>query len=265
MARLGANLLNPESVKEILGRHKVKNGTKMQYVHAYSLFAKMLRIPWEAPRYKQEESLPFIPDEKELDALIAGCRSKRMATYLQCLKETFADPGEVLGLRWLDVSGNVITINRPVKGHLPRQIPVSNRLIAMIESLPKESERIFPTTYRNLFSCYDRVRKRVAELQKNKRILAIELRTFRYWGATWMAHYTNGNVTKVKQRLRHKRVENTMKYINMVDIKDDEFEVATATTVDEAKKILAAGFTYSTEMNGIKLFSRPKRFSAYVY
>jgi integrase len=265
MARLGANLLDPESVKEVLGRHKVKSGTKMQYMHAYSLFAKMLRISWEPPRYRQEETLPFIPDEKELDAIIAGCRSRRMAAYLQCLKETFADPGEVLGLKWIDVSGNIITINRPVKGHLPRQIPVSNRLIAMMDVLPKESERIFPITYRNLFSCYTKVRGRVAEMQKNERIRKIQLRTFRHWGATWMAHYTNGNVLKVKQRLGHKRVENTMKYIGMVTIRDDEFEVATATNVEEAKKILEAGYTYSTEMNGVKLFTRPKRFSPYVY
>ena len=76
-----------------------------------------------------------------------------------------------------------------------------------------------------------------------------------------MAHYTNGNVVKVKQRLGHKRIENTMQYIGMVAIKDDEFEVATVTTVEEAKKVLEAGYTYSTEMNGIKLFTRPKRFS----
>ena len=42
-----------------------------------------------------------------------------MATFLQCLKETYADPGEILALRWIDVSGNIITINRPVEGHLP--------------------------------------------------------------------------------------------------------------------------------------------------
>jgi len=36
--------------------------------------------------------------------------------------------------------------------------------------------------------------------------------------------------------------------------------VATATTVDEAKELLAAGFDYITEKNNIMLFRRPKRF-----
>jgi hypothetical protein len=52
-----------------------------------------------------------------------------------------------------------------------------------------------------------------------------------------------------------------MKYIGMTHFKDDEFEVTTATTVDEAKQVLSVGFDYVTEKNGIMLFRRPKRFS----
>jgi integrase len=115
-----------------------------------------------------------------------------------------------------------------------------------------------------MFSCYSKVRKRAAELQKNPRLLAIELRTFRHWGGTIIAHYTNGNFLTVKKLLGHKRIENTMKYIGPVHFKDDEFEVTTATTVEEAKQVLSAGFDYVTEKKGIMLFRRPKRFSKYV-
>lgn len=79
-----------------------------------------------------------------------------------------------------------------------------------------------------------------------------------------IAHYTNGNVLTVKKFLGHKRIENTMKYFGLVHFKDDEFEVTTATTVEEAKQVLSAGFNYVTEKNGIMLFRRPKKFSAYV-
>jgi hypothetical protein len=54
-----------------------------------------------------------------------------------------------------------------------------------------------------------------------------------------------------------------MKYIGMLNFKDDQFEVTSATTVDEAKKILGARFDYVTEKNGIMLFRKPKRFSKY--
>ncbi|OGD46870.1 hypothetical protein A3K79_03845 [Candidatus Bathyarchaeota archaeon RBG_13_46_16b] len=105
--------------------------------------------------------------------------------------------------------------------------------------------------------------KYLHKMQKNPRLLSIELRTFRHWGGTMIAHYTNGNVLTVKKLLGHKRIENTMKYIGLIHFKDDEFEVATATTVEEAKQVLSAGFDYVTEKSGIMLFKRPKRFSAY--
>ena len=54
-----------------------------------------------------------------------------------------------------------------------------------------------------------------------------------------------------------------MKYIGPLNFKDDQFEVTTATTVEEAKTILGAGFDYVTEKSGILLFRRPKRFSKY--
>jgi integrase len=105
------------------------------------------------------------------------------------------------------------------------------------------------------------VRKRAARVQQNPWLLKISFRSFRHWGGSMIAHYTNGNVLTVKKLLRHKRVENTMKYISMIHFAEDEYEVTTATTVDEAKQVLSAGFNYLTEKNGIMLFRRPKRFS----
>jgi integrase len=188
-----------------------------------------------------------------------------MATYLQLLKEIWADPGEALGLRWIDISGNIVTINRPVKGHLPRQLPISIKLQSMLNELPKISERVFPTTYNTLFACFDKVRKRTAQLQKNPRLLSIELRSFRHWGGSMLAFY-NVNVLTIKKLLGHKRIENTMKYIwLMPNIKDGEFEIMTAVTDQEIKKAGAEGFTkYDERRIGetvISYYRRPKRFS----
>jgi len=72
-------------------------------------------------------------------------------------------------------------------------------------------------------------------------------------------HYTK-NILLVKKMLGHKKIENTMKYTQLVHFEDDEFEVATATNIEEAKKLLEVGFDYITEKNDIMLFRRPKRF-----
>jgi len=261
LVKNGADLLDPESVKAIIAKQPWKNGTKMLAVYAYDVMAQMLKIQWTKPRYIQEEALPFIPEERELDALIAACKSRRMATYLQTLKETFADPSEALRLRWIDVdfSGNTVTINNPVKGHRPRQLKVSGKLLAMLNTLPKISERIFPTTYKSILATFLKLRQRTAQTLQNPRLLSISLTTFRHWGATMTYHYTK-NILLVQNLLGHKHIKNTMKYTQLVHFKDDEFDVATATTLEEAKELLAVGFDYVTEMKSVKLFRRPKRF-----
>jgi integrase len=256
-----ANLYDPENVKQIIVSKSWKNGTKMQVTYAYDALTKMLKLSWTPPRYRQEEAFPFIPDEKEIDALVLGANSKRMTAYLQTLKETMADPSEALRLRWIDLNGNVITINRPVKGHYPRQIQISNNLVSMLNALDKSCENVFPTTYQTIAASYVKVRKKVAMKLNNPRVLKITLTTFRHWGATMLYHQTR-NILLVKKLLGHKKIENTMKYTQLIQFKDDDYEVATATTVEEAKNILSSGFEYVTEKDGIMLFRKPKRFMA---
>jgi integrase/predicted RNA-binding Zn-ribbon protein involved in translation (DUF1610 family) len=264
----GANILDPEDVKRVIARLKKKNGepwcdtAKMMMRYSYDAFAKMLGITWTPPKYKQRDFEAFIPDESELDTLIASCRSKRMATYLQCLKETFGDPTEVLRLRWIDVTNNVITIAQPVKNHLPRQLEVSQKLLSMLNNLPKSEERIFPTTYATMANAFMNLRKRAAQKLQNPRLSKISLTGFRHWGGTMLAYYTNGNVLTVKKLLGHRRVENTMKYIGRLQFKDDRFEIATATTDDEIKQLGSAGFEKYDEHNGVHFYRKPKKFKA---
>jgi len=270
LAKLGANLYDPESIKAAIGRMTVKDGMKLQYVCAYNAFATMLKIEWDMPKYRQEETIPFIPDESELDALVSAARTKKLATYLQCLKETFGDPSEVLRIEWIDISEKeqTIKINHPVKGHLPRTLQVSSRLLSMLSCLPRTSQRVFTCTYRSVSCSYTRLRKRLAETQQNPRLLSIELRTFRHWGGTMIAFSTNGNVLIVKKLLGHKRIENSMKYIGMIQFKDDQYETTTATTVEEILKLGQAGWIKYDELaiNGtiFHCYRKPKRFSNYV-
>jgi len=168
---LGADLKDPENVKEYIGNHKVKNGTKMLLCYAYEAFLKMNGEKWNRPTYRQEEIIPFIPDEAEIDQLIAAAQSHRMATYLQTLKETYADPGEALAIEWKDIDGNVVYINHPCKDHRPRGLQVSNKLIAMLNMLPKDSEKIFNAKYCNMCDAFLRLRKRLAAKTKNERFM----------------------------------------------------------------------------------------------
>jgi site-specific recombinase XerC len=74
-------------------------------------------------------------------------------------------------------------------------------------------------------------------------------------------HYTR-DILPVKKLLGHKNIQSTMKYTRLIQFKENEYDVATAITVEEAKQLLKAGFDYVTEKNGIMPFRRPKRFGS---
>ncbi len=261
LSRLGANLKDPETVKEVIAKHNIRDGGKLNLVYAYDALCKMLKITWTRPVYKQDEIIPSIPEEKELDQLIAACRSRCMATYLQTLKETWTDPSEALRITREDIHGNIININYPVKGHLPRQLEVSQKLIVMLNALPGESGRIFPMSYATMFSNFYRLRNRVANLTQNPRIKQISPNSFRHWGGTMLAYYSNGNVLLVKKMLGHKHIQNTMKYIGLLHFESNEIETTVSTNIEEDRAAMANKFTYVTERNGVKLWQRPKRFA----
>lgn len=257
----GCDVWNPENVKEIIGKKDWKNGTKLQACYAYNALTKMLKISWNMPTYRQEEILPFIPTAKEIESLITGARSHRLTAYLQTLKETMADPGEAVRLRWIDINENSISINKPVKNHSPRQVPVSSQLIAMLKMLPKDSDRIFNASYRQMRESFEKVRRKQAVNLQNPRLKSITLTTFRHYGAT-MLYSEIRDILTIKKLLGHKNINSTMKYVQLIPFKDHEFETATATDIEEAKKLVSAGFEYVTDIQGIKLFRKPKRFIA---
>ncbi len=276
LAVLGANLRDPELVKTVIGEmkhkngEKIKNGTKMLYCYAYDAFVKMLKLDWNMPIYHQEDFDPFVPDETELDALINAAKSKLLAAFLQTLKEIFGDPGEVLRIKWLDVDFNnkSISIRYPVKNHLPRTLQVSNRLLAMIDALPRKDDRVFPIAYGSILRRYVLMRKKTAEIQKNPRLLAVDFTAFRTWAGTMIAYHTNGNVLTVKKLLGHKQVKNTMKYIGKIEFQSQDFETTSVTTVEDVLRLGKEGWIeYSViKINNVEhhCFKKPKRFSAYV-
>jgi hypothetical protein len=82
---------------------------------------------------------------------------------------------------------------------------------------------------------------------------------------TWFATKNQRNALTVENLLRHERIENTTKYVCMIHFKDDEFEVTTATTEEEAKQVLSTSFDYVTQKDDIMLFRKPRDFAEKQY
>jgi len=260
LAKRGADLHDPEKVKEIIAKQNWGLGRKENAVDAYSTFLKMTGGSWDRPRYKRVDTLPWVPTEIEIDQLIAGC-SARMASFLQLLKETGMRPGEAWQLKWIDADFEKSTVNvTPEKGSNPRNFKISGKLIAMLRALPQKSSYIFRSGELDHFAGnFRRQRRRTAFKLKNPRIDRISFKTLRHFKGTMEYHRTK-DILHVMNVLGHKNIKNTLVYTHLVNFETDDFSSRVAKAVGEACALVEAGFEYVTgEYNdGGKIFRKRK-------
>jgi integrase/ribosomal protein L37AE/L43A len=258
LVKLGACLFDPETIKEVLTKQDWSPGRKEYVCETYSNFLGMLGGKWDPPKYHRIEKIPFIPMEQEIDQLIAGCGEKT-AALLQTLKETGMRVGEAWNLKWTDVDFVNSTLSvTPEKGSHARMFKVSNKLLAMINLLPKKSAKIFGTyDLRGYRTNYVRQRKRTAKKLQNPRINQITFHTFRHWKATMEYHRTK-DILYVMRLLGHKNIKNTLIYTQLVTFENEDFICKAANNVKEATDLIEAGFEYVCEMATVKLFRKRK-------
>ena len=277
LMKRGVNLLNPVEVfkaidhakrydhatRELLNK-EWSDGSKANASQAYKTFCEPsgIQIPNDINFDKwstRTNKLPWIPLEKEIDALIAGC-SRKIACFLQVLKETWCRCGEAWRLEWtdIDVEHNIISINAPEKNGLPRQFKVSSNLIAMLNMLPKVNNRVFGTSALNVIrQTYSTQRTRITHKLQNPRIKRITFHTLRHWGATMEYHRTR-DILHVKERLGHRSILNTTIYTHLVSFEGDDYHTATSKSIYEDEELLKSGFDYVTERDGIKIYRKRK-------
>jgi integrase len=259
-----AKLLNQDAVKTHLASMKVSASRKEKICQDLARFYKFKQTPFDVPRYHRIASLPFLPQEKEIDQLISAC-GKKTATFLQLLKETGIRPGEAWELKWkhFDFERASVTIT-PEKGSNARQLRMSSRLIAMLNALPRRYEFCFRNpmiepersmrTYQKVFA---EQRRRIALKLQNPRIEAISFRTLRHWRASSLYHSTK-DILLVKSELGHKSLTSTLVYTHLILFKDDDYVCKVARSIEEGRSLIESGFEYVTEFEDAKLFKKRK-------
>jgi integrase/ribosomal protein L37AE/L43A len=258
----GASLLDPESVKDTLAKVNKSASWKVLAVAAYTAYLKMHGGTWNPPKYEAMRKIPFIPTEEEIDALIAGCGPKT-AAFLQLLKETGMRAGEANRLRWTDVDLErlLITLNEPEKHGKPRIFRISHKLALMLGALPRKNEYVFGGTLFSRKSCLHLSRRAIARKLGNPRLERITYHTIRHWKATMEYHKTK-DLLHVKELLGHRKLDTTALYIQLdrayFQEANDEFHFATAKTIEEAGKLIEAGFDYVATFQDVMLFRKRK-------
>jgi len=260
-----ANLLNPDAVKTHLASRNVSVGRKEKICEDLARFYKFKRIAFEVPRYHRVDTLPFVPQENEIDQLIAACGNKT-AAFLQLLKETGIRPGEAWALKWKDFDfERASVIITPEKGSNARQLRISTRLIAMLNSLEKRYEYCFrnpkidpENSMRTYQKVFEEQRKRIALKLQNPRINAISFRSLRHWRASTLYHRTK-DILLVKSELGHKSLTSTLVYTHLISFQgDDGFVCKASKTVKETQELVESGFDYVCDVDDYKLFRKRK-------
>jgi integrase/ribosomal protein L37AE/L43A len=260
LAKNGANLSEPESVKEAIAKQNCGKGRKWNLVKAYTLFLKMQGLTWEKPKYYPVEKIPPIPTETQIDELIAGsCR--QIALFLQILKETGARRGEAFNLQWSDIDLTTGTIRiTPEKGSNPRAFTMSPKLIKMLATQPDEHNgRIWNyASITTLEATFRKQRKRIAFKLQDPKLLQIHFHILRHWKAT-IEYAKTKDLLYVQKLLGHKNIKTTIRYTQLLTLpQSEEYICKAARTVDEATQLIEAGFQYVTEINECKLFRKLK-------
>ena len=116
---------------------------------------------------------------------------------------------------------------------------------------------IFNPDPRSIKESFANVRNRLAETHKNPRFKQIYLHTFRHYYACRLYRKTK-NLKTVQDALGHKSIMNTEIYTRIVVFQDEEYNSATAKTVEEVQKLAEDGWSYFCEIDGIKVFRKPK-------
>lgn len=267
LAKRGADLCDPESVKEAIARQESWcSKRKANAVDAYSSFLMMTSRTWNPPVYKYASKVPYVPSERELDALIAGC-GKRTSTFLQLLKETAVRSGEAKNLLWTDIDFEHGTIRvTPEKGSDPRIFSVSLKLLNMLAALKHrnplfDQRRVFTNNLRTIRKIFEKQRANIAKKLQNPRLTQIHFHTFRHWKATILYHQTK-DILYVMRFLGHRNIKNTLVYIQieeaMFSRRAEEYVCKVAETVNEARILIETGFQYVCDFNGAKMFRKPK-------
>jgi len=101
------------------------------------------------------------------------------------------------------------------------------------------------------------LRNTVAEKLMDSTFRTIRLYDLRHFAATMTYHKTR-DILYTQKMLGHRCLRSTLRYVQLIAFKDDDYTSAVAKTVQEVRRLVEAGFEYVTEMDGAKVFRKRK-------
>ena len=142
------------------------------YFNTISKLFQMLNGEWELRIPNPINGIKRMPSSKgrrkrvnlELESrLLYGCDKLSLPllrSIIQFALQTGMRRGELMGLTWTDVDlSNRKAYLHQTKNGEPRQVPLTRQAMAVLESLPKDSERVFPMGMSGLRCQFERLKR----------------------------------------------------------------------------------------------------------
>ncbi len=215
------------------------------------------------PSYTPKEKLRRLPTTENLNMLIAKAH-KPTSLKLSISKETGLRPIELCNLKVKDVDlERKIIYPTTAKNGSARTLKISNNLKTMltdhiISKKLQQNDKLFRNTPQNYGKCFRQLRNKLALKLGNPTLQTIRLYDFRHYFATRLYAKTK-DILYVKQQMGHKKIENTLRYIQLENTEEDqEYTCKTATNAKEAIELIESGFEFIQEIDGIRLYRKRK-------
>ena len=167
-------------------------------------------------------------------------------------------------MKWtnVDLQRKIVSIT-PEKGGNPRTLPISDRLIEVLRCQKKETELVFKATISSISSNYYQQRKKIAYKIGNPRLIQIGLHDFRHWKLTQIAKDFNGNAHYIQYFAGHKDLNTQQLYVHLAEQyygknASSEWVVEVAKNIAEATRLIAVGFEFVHEHQGVMLYRKRK-------
>jgi integrase len=258
------SLEDSERIKDFIAKLNSSEGYKRNLAFAYQKYAECYGISWNKPKYKLNSKLPKIPLEEKINMIIANS-SRKLALAISMSRDTGLRAIELMNLKLKDIDLDKGLVYPETAKHgssrvLKLKPSTLNLLLTYLEK-HKEiglNDKIFGNWNSEAYGKYFRAtRNRTAEKVNDSSIKGITLHSLRHFFASRLYHQTN-NILLVKQLLGHKKIETTLIYVQLIDIKEDEYICNIAKTIEEAQKLVENGFEYVCDVEDVKLFRKRK-------
>ena len=252
------DLNDAEAVKRVIAAKVVSDDYKSNLCDSYQHYLRCHGLTWSRPRYQRHKGLPRVPSTENVERIIARCSWKYAAVF-SVLRDTGAMPEELYRVRLRDVDVETGAVGIPgLKNHRPRIRQVKTQTLAMLRRFLSVNirEQPFPNA-RMMYQAWRRARDSLAISLSDPQLKTIRLYDLRHYFGTHYYRRTQ-NILATKEALGHTRIETTLIYTKLVCFNEGEFQCATAKTVEVAKVLIEEGFSYVCDVDGVKLFRKPK-------